>query len=167
MTLLERCVYTYAPVQIDDPWNPRPTIRRSVPQTLNSMLKQPARATHTPFGLDRYAAPPTPGLILESKNPDLATNDFADPNITRSSCNCEPEDGVQHLVLNNRDQPLGNGGRRTIDTIVDQPWICNCLQNWIHISHNRCPGSTAAVHGAYTLRCFEPSPVDSPLGQER
>jgi len=101
-----------------------------IPQTLNSMLKQPARATHTPFGLDRYAAPPAPGLILESKNPDFSDKrlrGIADPNITRSSCNCEPEDGVQHLVLKNRDQPLGNGGRRTIDTIVDQPWICNCL----------------------------------------
>ena len=116
-----------------------------VPQTLNSMLKQPARATHTPFGLDRYAAPPTPGLILESKSKsrfsDKRLRGIEDPNITRSSCNCEPEDGVQNLVLKNRDQPLGNGGRRTIDTIVDQLWICNCLQNWIHISHNRCPGN--------------------------
>jgi hypothetical protein len=143
MTLPERCVYTHAPVQIDDPWNPRPTIRRSVPQTLNSMLKQPARATHTPLGLEVCSTTHARSDLGKQKSrfSDKRLRGIADPNITRSSCNCEPEDGVQHLVLNNRDQPLGNGGRRTIDTIVDQLWICNCLQNWIHISHNRCPGN--------------------------
>jgi hypothetical protein len=88
--------------------------------------KQPARATHTPNRARQVV------YITTHARSDLGKKIqiLATATSRNCSCNCEPEDVVQDLVLKNRD------GER-LGTIVDQPWACNCLQNWIHISHSR------------------------------